>query len=97
MNTIPIPADILARHNGQVSRPIDGLSRGELIFGFTAEKAALAVEFGPHNVAGAILRGDLEYAREAAQRIALARDALPTQAERRAVPYREYLARALAT
>lgn len=93
MNTIP--ADILEKHGNKVTQDVTEPYGYGLLFGFTAEKARLAVEYGPISVAQYVMSGDLESARTEAQRIALARDALPTMAERRAVSFREYLSRSL--
>jgi hypothetical protein len=90
----PIPADILAKYGNKVTTDVTG--DGVLLFGFDADRARVTVEYGPISVAAYVMSGDLDFARHEAQRIALARDALPTLSERSAVPYRERLTRSLA-
>jgi hypothetical protein len=92
----PIPANILKKYGSKVTRDPTTFHGYGLLFGFDTERARRAVEYGPQAVAAYVMAGDLELARHEAQRIALARDALPTLAERSAVSYREHLARSLA-
>jgi hypothetical protein len=92
----PIPAAILEKYGSKVTRDLTTLGGYGLLFGFDAERARLTVEYGPQAVVAYVMSGDLDFARREAQRIALARDALPTRSERSAVPYRERLTRSVA-
>lgn len=85
----PIATAILERCNGNVSRD----TGGNLVFGVTADDADSALRYGTGRLAAAFMAGDMDAARDEAQRIAIARDSLPTTAERNAIPYIERLAR----
>lgn len=91
-----IPADIVEKCGHRVTQDVTTSHGYGLLFGFDAEQARLAVEYGPRSVAEYVMSGDLDLARIEAQRVALARDALPTEAERSAISYKDRLARALA-
>ena len=70
--------------NPQVSPDVAGWW-WEKVFGYTAEQADITVRSAPHFLAEYVMQGDIARARHEAQRIALARDALPTRAERNAI------------
>ena len=93
--TRPISAEIREQYDGHISRDPNG-NAWSLIFGPRAERASVTVEQAPYGLALEVMRGDLDAARDTAQRIALARDALPTRAERGAVSYSERLVRTFA-
>ena len=97
MGTLPIPAAIIAEYGPQVSRDVTDTSPWQpILIGFDNERAERCVRVGYQVLGEYFMRGDVEGARSQAQRIALARDALPTPAERNAVRYTERLARSLA-
>lgn len=83
----PIPADVLANYGNLVTRDVTEPDYG-LLFGFHAVAADLAVRYAPEHITRAVLEGSIDQARYEARRYALARDALPTEAEARAARVR---------